>query len=561
VARLLAQEEDAYARFELAGGLAAVAGRLEPAEASRVCAGTVRLLVQAIAQEKDGDARTLLVQGLAAMAGRVEPAEAARVCAEGARLLVQGLPREKDGTYRGLGPHGVIGMEAMAGRMEPAAAARVSAEIARLLAQEKNTNQRGELAWALVAVAGRMEARDGVQLLNQVLAREKDAWIRQHLATGLAGVAGRLEAVEAARVCAGAARLLTRTLAEEKEFIARQKLIRGLVAVPGMVEPAEAARLLNQVLAQTNEGNAILQLVAALPAVADRLGPTEAAHLLSQASAQAKGSNFIFSEPGKPTRSLRGELARVMTAVVGKLGPAKAAQLLNEALAREEDNVAREQLTFGLAAVAGWLEPAAAGRVCAEAARSLIPALDQGRDEDTRRVAAVCVAMLLQTLDSEGATRAARVLARRIVSDPDLFYYLDDPLFLPDMSPRVFHPKVLERIVTSAARPPLQQRAIAIAAAIGIAAHDSAQSFPFLAATAKPLPCRLSTEDLVELLKMPTCVREVRRVILDQLGNRYGRRFETHWDFVRFAQEQGLDLDFTTPPKRPDPKLPPLFQQ
>jgi hypothetical protein len=62
-----------------------------------------------------------------------------------------------------------------------------------------------------------------------------------------------------------------------------------------------------------------------------------------------------------------------------------------------------------------------------------------------------------------------------------------------------------------------------------------------------------------DLLKMPTCVREVRRVILDQLGNRYRRRFDTHWDFVRYAQEQRLDLDFTTPPVRPQRKLPPLF--
>ncbi|HKI31888.1 MAG TPA: hypothetical protein VKA46_08465, partial [Gemmataceae bacterium] len=62
------------------------------------------------------------------------------------------------------------------------------------------------------------------------------------------------------------------------------------------------------------------------------------------------------------------------------------------------------------------------------------------------------------------------------------------------------------------------------------------------------------------LLKMPTCVAEVRRVILDQLGNRYGRRFDTHWDFVRYAQQHGLNLDFTTPPKRPDRKPPPLFE-
>jgi hypothetical protein len=38
---------------------------------------------------------------------------------------------------------------------------------------------------------------------------------------------------------------------------------------------------------------------------------------------------------------------------------------------------------------------------------------------------------------------------------------------------------------------------------------------------------------------------------LEHLDNRYARRFANHWEFVRFARERGLDLDFTTPPKRP----------
>lgn len=53
---------------------------------------------------------------------------------------------------------------------------------------------------------------------------------------------------------------------------------------------------------------------------------------------------------------------------------------------------------------------------------------------------------------------------------------------------------------------------------------------------------------------MPTCYGDFRRVVLDHLGNRFGRRFVNHWSFVRFAREQNLELDFTTPPKRPDPK-------
>jgi hypothetical protein len=124
-----------------------------------------------------------------------------------------------------------------------------------------------------------------------------------------------------------------------------------------------------------------------------------------------------------------------------------------------------------------------------------------------------------------------------------------------------FNGGALDRFLTSASRPQVRRQAAAVAAAIGISASGCAPSLPLLPATAEPLPCRLSTQDLVEFLKMPTCIGPVRRVILDQLGNRYGRRFDTHWDFVRYAPGQGLDLDFRTPPIRPGPKLPPLFEE
>jgi hypothetical protein len=45
------------------------------------------------------------------------------------------------------------------------------------------------------------------------------------------------------------------------------------------------------------------------------------------------------------------------------------------------------------------------------------------------------------------------------------------------------------------------------------------------------------------------------------LGNRYRRHFTTHWDFVRYAEEQRLGLDFTTPPVRPEAKLPRLREE
>jgi hypothetical protein len=301
-------------------------------------------------------------------------------------------------------------------------------------------------------------------------------------------------------------------------------LTAGLVAVTDLLEPAEAARLLNQALASETENNARHVLVERMIAVAGRMNADEAAHVC-----------------------------------------AETAQLLSQALAQEKDSSARVELAADLAAVARWLEPAEEVHICEEAARSFLQRSNLELDEDTLKL----VSTLLHPLDREAATNTARIFSLRMVSDPDLLLSREGamapgfPGGLPPGAPvrSVLKVDVLERVLTNAPRPWTQRRATAIAAGIGILANGSAPSLPLLAAACEPLPCRLTTQDLVELLKMPSCVREVRRVILDQLGNRYGRRFETHWDFVRYAQEQGLNLDFTTPPQRPDRKLPPLFEQ
>jgi hypothetical protein len=51
----------------------------------------------------------------------------------------------------------------------------------------------------------------------------------------------------------------------------------------------------------------------------------------------------------------------------------------------------------------------------------------------------------------------------------------------------------------------------------------------------------------MDFRKQPTCIGQARRLILNQLEHRYGRKFTDHWEFVRFAQEKGLGLDLTGP--------------
>jgi hypothetical protein len=68
---------------------------------------------------------------------------------------------------------------------------------------------------------------------------------------------------------------------------------------------------------------------------------------------------------------------------------------------------------------------------------------------------------------------------------------------------------------------------------------------------AKPPPCSLTPQQLVDLLKIPPCTGDFRRAVLDHLGYRYRRSFGDAWEFVRCARDQNLDLDFTSPPQRP----------
>jgi hypothetical protein len=67
---------------------------------------------------------------------------------------------------------------------------------------------------------------------------------------------------------------------------------------------------------------------------------------------------------------------------------------------------------------------------------------------------------------------------------------------------------------------------------------------------AAPPPGRLSTQQLVELLKMPPFVGEARRVVLDQLGNRYRRTFADVWEFPQPDRPRG-------PSARPEATPPP----
>jgi hypothetical protein len=170
-------------------------------------------------------------------------------------------------------------------------------------------------------------------------------------------------------------------------------------------------------------------------------------------------------------------------------------------MAKTENRNALGELARGLSAVAARLEPKQAAVVCGQAAATLTQVMAKTTNpNDLKQLPRVLSAVLFHEDASRSVPRRQSVAAA--------FATFTDPTAL---------------------------------------LHAAALLQPAL----EPLPPPLPAQALVELLKHPFCVGEARRLVLAQLARHYGRPFADQWDFVRFAEEHKLDLDFTTPPQRP----------
>ena len=248
------------------------------------------------------------------------------------------------------------------------------------------------------------------------------------------------------------------------------------------------------------------------------------------------------------------------------MDPTEAAKTLAGALGRETDARARSSLASALSKVAGRMEPAEAAQVCSDVIRIVLQERSaEPQDRDTRNASKGIVAMLLPRLDRGAAHLCARELSMLMFAeayvnnaDPTVRNrgMMGEMRLMNIMGGSYWNNQSPNTILEEASPEQIARQSTITAIGIvqGSAGLPVLSAITAVAFAAVPFPCRLTTQELVDLLKMPTCFGQARRVVLDHLGNRYGRRFDNHWAFVRYAQEQGLDLDFATPPKRPDPR-------
>jgi hypothetical protein len=239
-----------------------------------------------------------------------------------------------------------------------------------------------------------------------------------------------------------------------------------------------------------------------------------------------------------------GSLARGLSAVAVRMEPRDAAPVIAQAatpLARAMKGTRdRNELLWlagGLSAVAPGVEAqdaAQVGSILAQAMKDTKEGMDLGP-------LAGSLSAVAARMESKDAALVASTLLQSIMDTKDR----------NELSWRV---QSLSALLSPVPPAELPSRSATAASAVAFPAGTAhpLTALALVIPTTEPSPCRLSTQQLVDLLKMPTCVDEGRRILLDQLGNRYHRTFSDPWEFVRFAREQHLDLDFTTPPQRPE---------
>jgi serine/threonine protein kinase len=536
--RALTKRIDLLVLRQLARGMAAVAARLDPKEAATAATtlsqAMPQLLTQAIrfleARPPDPNAIRFLealqplAEGLAAVTARLEAKEAARLSGVAAATISQAMTKTTSGILLRILAQGLA---TLAARLDPKEAGEAAATI--LLAMSKMTDRYedlstlGHLAEGLAALATRLdpkEAGEAAATLSQAMTRPCHPVTLRSLAQALSALAARLDPKEAARLSGEAAATLTQVMSKTTNpDFPGYLLAEGMAALAAHLqakEAGEAAATLTQALTKERSSTALRSLTEGLTAVAARLDPKEAgeaAATLTQAMtktihAAAKASHEIF-----------------VTNSLDALG----------------------YLAQGLAALAARLDPKEVARLSGEAAAMLGYAMTRTTRLETLRSLAEGMAAVAARLEAketaEAAATLSQAMSKTILADPKTIH----PDTLRGMSQRLS--TVLNREPTERR----QQRTHSAPTLVGLGTSPTvlhlttALPHPALQPPPEPLPAEM----LVELLKHPLCVREARRAVLDALGTRYHRHFADQWDFVRFAQEQQLGLDFTSPPHKP----------
>jgi hypothetical protein len=548
IANLLVDSPSNYFVFSpLVADLKSICAKLGPADAVPLLEGAISRWVKQ--GSRTPDSLGILADCLADAADHLPAADAERVCRPQLERVLATLNRSAGG--RGAGER--------------------------------------ELSQGLAALARKIPPKDATDLICEALAKPRHPDVLPPLATALKMHCANLPAPQAMTPLSRVMNVKSTTEAlgaDQREFLgAVDTLTEAWAEAAGRLEPREAATILIRQMAGTRTGYSQEVVGLRLTQVARRLPDREAAAVL--VSATEKLRSF--------PRAL-GPLTVTLATVSERLEPSErtaicrkgvAAVLANLSATRPSEQLPYAALAEGLAALLDRLEPDESLAKRRQVVKSLSALMSSANRPETVGQIATAVGVLLDRLDPdegrESATAVVRTISDRLVR-ANTYEYLYLAWGLATLSPwldrdsaidcyRLIGDRIVKKIATEQDRnlSPL----VVLTAGLTTDSHrdprtitqycqvigSASGSLDLLCAVATmtnaPQSTLLSTQDLVDLLKHPLCVEKARQVVLKLLEDRYKKRFSAHWDFETYAREQGLALDFKSPPRRAQYVKPP----
>ncbi len=436
----------------------------------------------------------------------------------------------------------------LAPRMESGETARQTSatvrQIQESLGKTPDTDARGALAQAVAALAPRMgpgNASAAARWVIEAMGKTTNPFPLRELAAAVGELAPRMGPGEAS----AAAQQILEAMGKATDFHTLGTLGGAVAALAPWMEPGEAVRQTSaaarqavEAMRKTSDRWALSDLAKAVAALAPWMEPGEAARQTSAAAGQAVGAMWL------ETFSLDlGNEADALAALAPRMEPGEASAYAGQAvwtMGRTTDPVALGELARAVAALAPWMVPGEASAT----ARPAVEAMRKTTDPESMGYLAGAVAALVPRMEPGEAGRQAPAAARRAAeamgntTNPAVLRLLAEPLAALIVK---VEPEDTSRGISS------------LACAVG----DSGTPPTLLAALAplaeasRPLPGRFTDQQLVDLLKMPTCQQPAREVIVRQLGWQCNQHFDTMWDFVDWAKKNRPNLDLISPPVRP----------
>src|SRR5262249_40496885 len=246
------------------------------------------------------------------------------------------------------------------------------------------------------------------------------------------------------------------------------------------------------------------------------------------------GQSLIWTLENESDVTTFEELAKRLSGVASRLESGKARQLQSAAGSLKQelhnrytlDQVKKllnliERLEPGggelvwlateLSKETGQLSPAKAAKKYPPAMDRLMLAAD-ARSGFKRSVLEACVTIMMRALDHQAAAGYSKKLAFNLCSARDA----NDSGVQLVVGREITYDRTsnLDDFLTKGSQAELTRRAASVTVSIGLTASQPLSALSALPGVSQPLPCRLSTQDLVELLKMPTCFGKARQVVL-----------------------------------------------